>query len=303
VADRPVGYTPLFLALNDARYLRRTLIRDYQQKHDCRLGVMIDLIHPDSITLFAELLYGADPRQPFHLLLRSPGGDGEVAIRLARMAQASCSEFVVVVPDIAKSAATILALGADRIVMGPPSDLGPIDPQVLVPDRGYVSAREVIAAVEDALDDVHKRSGTYALHSALLGMGNVDATLYQFAKAALGQTREIARQAVACNPRRSGESAEALVAAVADRLITDVRSHSAVVGPAEARSVGLPVEELAPGCEWWQEIWAIWTRYFALRVDDKLIYEGETASQVYRRSPALPDRTEPSGGPGDADQE
>jgi hypothetical protein len=166
VEERPVSYTPLFEAQHEARYLRRSLIREYQQKHDCRLGVMIDLIHPDSITLFAELLYGADPGKEFHLLLRSPGGDGEVAIRLARMAQASCSRFVVVVPDIAKSAATILGLGADEIVMGPPSDLGPIDPQVFVPDRGYVSAKEVIAAVDDALDDVHKRSGTYALHSA-----------------------------------------------------------------------------------------------------------------------------------------
>ena len=59
-----------------------------------------------------------------------------------------------VVPDIAKSAATIFALGADQIVMGSPSDLGPIDPQVLVPDRGYVSAKGVIAAVDDALADV-----------------------------------------------------------------------------------------------------------------------------------------------------
>jgi hypothetical protein len=293
VEERPVSYTPLFEAQHEARYLRRNLIREYQQKHHCRLGVMIDLIHPDSITLFAELLHGADPGKEFHLLLRSPGGDGEVAIRLARMAQASCSRFVVVVPDIAKSAATIFALGADQIVMGSPSDLGPIDPQVLVPDRGYVSAKGVIAAVDDALDDVHKRSGTYALHSALLGMGNVDATLYQAAKAALGQAREIARQAIASNPRRPGESVAALVDAVADRLIADPRAHSAVIGTAEARSVGLPVKELEPSCEWWQEIWTIWTRYFALGVDDKLIYEGETASQVYSRFFEPPDRTEP----------
>ncbi len=254
---------------------------------------MIDLIHPDSITLFAELLHGADPSKELHLLLRSPGGDGEIAIRLARMAQASCAKFVVVVPDIAKSAATIFALGADEIIMGPPSDLGPIDPQVLVPERGYVSAKEVIAAVDDALDDVHKRSGTYALHSALLGMGNVDATLYQFAKSALGQTKEIARQAIESNPRRTGERMDALIEAVAERLITDPRVHSAVIGAAEARKVGLPIKELKPGSEWWQEIWTIWTRYFAMRVDDKLIYEGETASQVYRRYFEPPDRTEP----------
>src|SRR5581483_9286771 len=205
---RPVTFTPLFEAQHEARYLRRSLVRAYQGKHDCRLAVMIDLIHPDSITLFAELLHGADPGKEFHLLLRSQGGDGEVAIRLARMAQASCSKFVVVAPDIAKSAATILALGADEIIMGPPSDLGPIDPQVLVPERGYVSAKEVLAAVDSALADVSERHGTYALHSALLGMGNVDATLYQFAVSALSQTKEIARQAIATNPRRTEKSVD-----------------------------------------------------------------------------------------------
>lgn len=295
--ERLTSYTPLFEAQHEARYRRRSMIRAYQDKHDCRLAVMIDLIHPDSITLFAELLHAADPSKELHLLLRSPGGDGEVAIRLARMAQASCARFVVVVPDIAKSAATILALGADEIIMGPPSDLGPIDPQVLVPERGYVSAKEVIAAVDGALADVSARPGTYALHSALLGMGNVDATLYQFAASALGQTKEIARQAIASNPRRSEKAVEDLVAGVADRLITDPRTHSAVIGAAEARNFGLPVKELKPSSEWWQEIWTIWTRYFALDVDDKLIYEGETASQVYPRVFEPPDRTEPSPGP------
>src|SRR6266852_4121525 len=190
---------------------------------------MIDQIDPDSATLFAELLAGAGPDRDLHLLLRSRGGDGEVAVRLARMAQAESRRFVVVVPDIAKSAATIFALGADEIIMGPSSDLGPIDPQVLVPDRGYVSAKEVIAAVDNALTDVSERPGTYALHSALLGMGNVDATLYQFAAAALGQTREIARQALGSNPRRSDESVEALAEKVTERLITDPQAHSAVV--------------------------------------------------------------------------
>ena len=59
---------------------------------------------------------------------------------------------------------------------------------------------------------------------------------------------EIARQAIASNPRRPGESVEDLVDAVAERLIADPRTHSAVIGTAEARNVGLPVKELEPGC-------------------------------------------------------
>jgi hypothetical protein len=295
MAGQPVTatYTPLFLAQHDDRYLRRSLIEAYEARHNCRLAVVIDLIHPDSVTLFADLLHGTDPDRELHVLLRSQGGDAEVAVRLARMAQAACSRFVVVVPDIAKSAATIFALGADEIVMGPASDLGPIDPQVLIHDRGYVSAKEVIRAVNQALQDSSDRPNTFALHSALLGMGNVDATLYQVALSALDQTAEVAQQALGSNPRREPQDVAQLVMSVTTSLITETRAHSAVVGAAEARTVGLPVTELRHDSERWQEIWSLWTRYFALGVDDKLIYESATASQIYRRFFEPPDRTQP----------
>jgi len=263
------------------------LIQEYQARHGCRLVVMIDQIDPDSVSLFAELLFGADPALDLHLLLRSPGGDGEVAVRLARMAQAASRRFVVVVPDIAKSAATIFALGAHEIIMGPTSDLGPIDPQVFVPEHGYISAKEIMSAVDRALKDVSERPDSYPLHSALLGMGNVDATLYEFAKSALDRTAEIAKQAITSNADLNGPEVNTRMQKVKDRLITKTHMHSAVIGCAEARQVGLPVNELEIQSDWWQEIWAIWARYFALGpVDGLRIYESEQASQVERSGDA-----------------
>lgn len=67
-----------------------------------------------------------------HLLLWFPGGDGESAVRMVRSMLHRCHELTVVVPDQAKSAATLLALGAHHIAMGPTSDLGPVDPQIQV---------------------------------------------------------------------------------------------------------------------------------------------------------------------------
>src|SRR6266851_152291 len=281
VGQVDLRYTPLWRAQHESRYLRQELIKAYQARYGCRLVVMIDQIDPDSATLFAELLHGADPGLDLHLLLRSPGGDGEVAVRLARMAQAASRRFVVVVPDIAKSAATIFALGAHEIVMGPMSDLGPIDPQVFVQGHGYISAKEIMQAVDRALEDVSERPDSYPLHSALLGMGNVDATLYEFAKSALDRTAEIAKQAISSNADLAGPAVNKLVQKVTDRLITKTHTHSAVIGCAEARQVGLPVTELQIRSGWWQEIWAIWTRYFALGpVDEFRIYESDQASQV-----------------------
>ncbi len=54
-----------------------------------------------------------------------------------------------------------------------------------------------------------------------------------------------------------------------------------------ALQVGLPVSELEIQSDWWQEIWAIWARYFALGpIDGLKIYESEQASQVERADDA-----------------
>src|SRR5215469_115603 len=132
--------SPLFYAQNALRYERQQLIRNYQDAYDCRLIVVVDQIFHYSVQLFEELLFNASPEQDLHLLLWSPGGDGEVAVRLVRSAQARCRALTVIVPDIAKSAATLLILGADRILMGPTSDLGPVDPQFQVSEFEVVSA-------------------------------------------------------------------------------------------------------------------------------------------------------------------
>lgn len=258
-----IEYTPLFKAQHEARYARQELIRRYEFQHDCNFVVLIDQISTESVTYFAELLHGVkDPSKDLHLLLCSPGGDGETAIRLARMGQTASERLVVVVPEMAKSAATILALGADAILMGPTSDLGPIDPQILLADRGFVSAKDLIAAVDRAMVEVQANPGTYPLHSAMLG--GIDATSVQFARSALARTEDLARQAISSNPHRDDADVARLLQQIRDPLITAPNSHGALIGLTEARSAGLPVTELDPSSAHWNLLWALWTRYFAL---------------------------------------
>ncbi|MFD1145627.1 SDH family Clp fold serine proteinase [Saccharothrix hoggarensis] len=240
--SRPT-YTPLFRAQHEDRYRRRDLISDYEAAFGCNLVVMIDQISEDSVTFFQDVLHGLDPTRDLHVLLCSPGGDGEVAIRLARMAQHSCRELVVLVPEIAKSAATIFALAAHRIVMGATSDLGPIDPQVLVGKRGFVSAKDLIGAVERAMTDVAERPDTYPLHAAMFG--GIDSTVVEFARSALARADQMARQAISSNPDRDTAAVDTMCRAIGDALINDPSSHGAVIGATEARRIGLPVVELA----------------------------------------------------------
>lgn len=278
-----VTYTPLFRAQHESRYRRQTLIREYEQAYNCNLVVAIDQIMPESVTYFAELLHGLDKARDLHLMLCSPGGDGETAIRLARMAQAASARFVVLVPESAKSAATILALGAHEIVMGPTSDLGPIDPQVFLPRRGYVSAKDLIAAVDRAFADIEKRPATFPLHAAMLG--GIDATSVQFARSALSRTKDLALQAVSSNPDRKELDVKSMCKSITTPLINAPHSHGALIGPEEAKVAGLPVKELDPTSEQWRRIWALWTQYFSLAPIDLLrAYEGARASQVDKLS-------------------
>ena len=88
-------------------------------------------------------------------MLDTPGGDGELAVRLVRSMQARCSELTVIVSNHAKSAGTLLAMGAHSILMGPTSDLGPVDPQLYAGkvEQPLVAAKDLIAAVDRALGD------------------------------------------------------------------------------------------------------------------------------------------------------
>ncbi|MBA2357196.1 MAG: hypothetical protein H0V84_02070 [Actinobacteria bacterium] len=179
--------SPLFHAQQADRYERQQLIADYESLYNCRLIVMIDAIFPYSVTPFEELIYDNRTDRDVHLILATPGGDGETAVRLVRAAQARCKELTVIVPDVAKSAGTLLALGAHWILMGPASDLGPIDPQFQFPDGSLVAAKDMIAAVDDATKKVQAAPATYPIHAALLS--DVSALMVQQARSELLRMR------------------------------------------------------------------------------------------------------------------
>jgi hypothetical protein len=69
------------------------------------------------------------PGPNLDLVLTSPGGTAEATESIVSYLRTRFDNIRVFVPVAAMSAATMLALGADEIVMGAHSQLGPIDPQ------------------------------------------------------------------------------------------------------------------------------------------------------------------------------
>ena len=86
---------------------------------------------------------------PIALVIDSPGGSADVAYRLAKLLRDHCGGFVAVVPRYAKSAATLLCLGADEIIMSEDAELGPLDVQVFEADReGWESALDEVQSLD-----------------------------------------------------------------------------------------------------------------------------------------------------------
>ena len=129
--------TPLYEASNAARYDRQLLVREIQATTGRRLiayvaGVEAAIDRDDTLG-FADLLHNVPAQVPLDLLLQTPGGDIDAAEKLVHMMRKRIGDapLRIVVPDFAKSAGTLMALGSDAVVMSDTSELGPIDPQIV----------------------------------------------------------------------------------------------------------------------------------------------------------------------------
>lgn len=278
--------SPLYHAEHSDRYERQALIRQYEEATKACLIVVIDTIGPWSITYLEELFFNCgNPGKDrnLHLMLETPGGDGEIAVRMARSLQARCRKLTVIVPDRAKSAGTLLAMGAHKIIMGPTSDLGPVDPQLYIPHarQRWIAAHDLIEAVDGALDQVQKQPTAFQLMASLLS--DVNYLMYQQAKSAMERLDDLIEAALASNPKRNSQQVQKLVKKLKkESIITDPKVHGAIFGSKEAAAAGLPVLE-PPSEEQWEIIWRLWAKYFHLRQLQEgwtRIYENRTASQV-----------------------
>ena len=89
------------------------------------------------------------PRKKIAVLIDSPGGSAQASYQIALFLRRHCGGFTAIVPEYAKSAATLLCLGADEILLGNDAELGPLDVQVFEPDREqFASALDEVQSLE-----------------------------------------------------------------------------------------------------------------------------------------------------------
>jgi hypothetical protein len=163
--------------------------------------------------------------KPILLLIDSLGGRVEPGYLISKTCKRLAKDrFVVAVPRQAKSAATLLSLGADEIHMGLMSELGPIDPQFGgFPALGMKNALEILA------DLACRYPGASSMLAEFL-KNNLDMRSLGYYERINESARQYAERLLANKPLPQGMSAQSL----ADHFVNHYKDHSFVIDADEA---------------------------------------------------------------------
>ncbi len=262
-------YSPLFYAQEKGRYFRHDFIRKIEAETGRSLIVYFsDVRHPagsidrDDIAPFGDLLEKAG--EDLDLLIHSAGGDIDAAEKIVYMCRSRAKTFRAIVPEYAKSAATLIALAADCILMGYASELGPIDPQIVITTPEGRSVQRPAQSFLDGLEDIKKKVKDEGELSPVYypPLSQLDPALLDYCNKAIKRSREFAvkwlkKHMCADSPPKAEQ--------IADRLLDVGRylSHGIVIDHTEAGEIGLKVEYLPPDNQLWRALWILHCVYQA----------------------------------------
>jgi Serine dehydrogenase proteinase len=251
--------SPLFWVQQKDRYLRQLLIRDIEEITGRRLLVYFANryvencdINIGDVAQMQELL-GDLNGAPADLFLNTTGGQTDATEALISLLQASVQDLRTIVPHSAKSNGTVICLASKEIVMGPPSELGPIDPAV-----GGTPA--------SILADPVVAKSNFPMHK--LGVH------------AIQQTEKLAKDLLThgmMNGRPEPEI-DATVGSLASK--NKYFSHGSVIDHTEAKALGLNINYLPDSDELWQRLWLLYSMYAhdVQQTNVVKIFEGQARS-------------------------
>ncbi|GAB4191574.1 MAG: hypothetical protein OHK0022_05370 [Roseiflexaceae bacterium] len=212
----------------------------------------------DSLILY-DLLRRWGPQRRLDLVLHQFGGRINASRKIALLLRSYAAQLHVLIPYKARSAATVLALAADQIVMGPLAELSPIDPQIASsgePPPGTPA----LMSVEDIRAFRRMGEGWFGLQReeqamqmfALLSQRLFPATLGNFFRAD-EQVRQIAEELLRFHlPEATVEERRRVV----QQLVSGYYAHDYCITREEAQQIGLRVQAASAPEE--TLLWEIW---------------------------------------------
>jgi hypothetical protein len=199
------------------------------------------------------------------LFLYSRGGAIDVPWRIASALRRVSDEWNILVPFRANSAATLLALGADNILLGQQGELGPVDPimsrVVQSPDGAAVMQEQI--SVEDVMAYVKfvtEKFGLSDQDALSSGLGKlsdkIDAVLLGSIYRTQSHIRSVARRVLLSRKQPASEQA---LLTIIETLAERTYAHGHAIGLKEAEEIGLPAKAADPTLD--KLMWSLLQQY------------------------------------------
>jgi Serine dehydrogenase proteinase len=281
--------TPLFQSIHALRYQRQALIQTIERHTKCPLICYvagIDAgIHRDDVIGFVDLLHNIRPNEDLELLLQTPGGDTDAADKLISMVRTKVGtgRLRIIVPDFAKSAGTLMVLAADTVVMSDTSELGPIDPQIVLTDADGKNPFQ--HSVLNYLDAFKTHSETLKTDPnnipAKIMLSKLDPSMLKSFEAAKERARRCAEAQLKQGMFKKGGNWSQTVS----ELLGEAKqwlSHGQPIYWHDAKDpkIGLDVTYYAPTSPEWQEYWQLYCLQRLAVTDRQKLYESNRVSLV-----------------------
>jgi ATP-dependent protease ClpP protease subunit len=203
-------------------------------------------IDDSDITGFSDLIEDIDSVQ-IDVLLHSPGGSAEATERVVNLLRENFSHIRFLIPNAAYSAATMLALCGDEILMDERSTLGPIDPQIIITTpQGMTSA-----PVQDILDGFERirqilKDDPGALGAFLPMLQKYDLHIFETCENAKKLARSLAQEWLEKYMLKNISDRKEKAVSIAEKLgeHKEYLSHGRTIGIRQCKEMGLVIKDL-----------------------------------------------------------
>jgi len=280
--------TPMYSAMHWQRYIRQALILDIERASEerghkskliCYVANLQAQVNRDDVVGFVDLLHNVPSNMPIDLLLHTPGGDVDAAEKMIKLVRKRVGDdecLRVIIPDFAKSAGTMMALGANRIAMSDSSELGPIDPQVsLLDSNGQTinhSVLNYLRAFTEARRDLKDHPSDPVAEQTF---SRFDPVLVKKFEAIQRRTKTFAEDLL--KPR--GTTYTAIVSELMN--VDALPSHGQMIGWEKASAMGLEIEYMDASDPLWRQYWLLYCHLrLALSENNQRIFESSYVSLI-----------------------
>ena len=222
------------------------------------------MMQPDVDAVMDFVKVASRNSKEVYLILESSGGDGNVAEKLLHVfREVFTKSFSVIVPNLAKSAATMLSIGADKIIMGTNSELGPIDPQIAVTlpsgQSQYVPAKSITGTLTKIKEEIEKNEKLATMYYPVLQQ--IRPETIKFCEDAISFSTSFAKRWLKEGAMKGKSKID--IEKTAGELTTGDRfnMHGSVINHQDAKdSLGLNVDFWDQTDERWQLLWDYYLR-------------------------------------------